>query len=217
MEPEYIDRHGTNLMEQEIQERKRLTYGSRHRVNGSHSKRCTLPSDHLTAAQKKKLNGEVFYMGLDNPMKYAEFQKMSEESQREYIQHLRSKYGFGMNMIAKILGISYSTMRNICKRLNIRDFKHGGSHAKSAEQEEAFERFLSGADSQDAPASAGTNPPPPPENEPTIPAANPSVILKSGRLIFSGSVSAICNSLLNTFGKDTVMTSLDVRFRTGGE
>lgn len=41
------------LLEKDVKERKALTYGSHHRVNGSRSKRCTLPSDHLTAAQKK--------------------------------------------------------------------------------------------------------------------------------------------------------------------
>ena len=43
----------------DVLQKKRIARGAYHRKNGSKSKRCTLPSDYLTAAEKRKLNGEV--------------------------------------------------------------------------------------------------------------------------------------------------------------
>lgn len=57
-----------NDFEKEVREKKSIASGARHRVNGSKSKRCTLPSDYLTPAQRKKLNGEVYTVNLNKPI-----------------------------------------------------------------------------------------------------------------------------------------------------
>ena len=40
-------------------QKKRIARGASHMKRGSKSKKCTLPSDYLTAAQKRRLNGPV--------------------------------------------------------------------------------------------------------------------------------------------------------------
>lgn len=147
-------------------------------------------------------------MNLNKPMKYAEFSKMSNEAQRKYLLHQMDTYGVGKIRLSKMLGIGTIKMAETMTRLQI---QNRGRHKMTFEERTAFDRFLSGSDGSD-PLTAEPDAPSIPEDKPSIPHAD----LGSGRLLFSGSVSAICNTLLNTFGKDTVMAFLTVDFQTGG-
>ena len=54
---------------------------------------CSLPSDNLTAAQKKKLNGPVEVHRLDKPMTLAEFRTLPDDLQGNYIRILQTEFG----------------------------------------------------------------------------------------------------------------------------
>lgn len=71
-----------SLLGEEVKERKQLVYGSRHRVNGSKSKKCSLPSDSLTPSQRKKLDGVVVTVAMNKSMTYEDFKRLPLDLQR---------------------------------------------------------------------------------------------------------------------------------------
>lgn len=60
----------------DVLQKKRLAASARHRVCGSKSKKCTLPSDHLTPAQIKARSGPCMKYQLNQPMDYDTFKSM---------------------------------------------------------------------------------------------------------------------------------------------
>ena len=80
------------VFQQDVKERSKMKTGARHKKSGCKSKKCTLPSDHLTPAQRKKMNGEVETMNLNTPMKLTELRKYSVSLQNEYLQNCITKY-----------------------------------------------------------------------------------------------------------------------------
>lgn len=69
-------------------EKEQLARCARNRVSGSKSRRCTLPSDNLTPAQRDKLNGEVQTWYLNSPMDFKTFQEMPVDLQQQYFSEL---------------------------------------------------------------------------------------------------------------------------------
>lgn len=87
-------------------ERKKIANGVYSRKRGSRSKKCTLPSDSLTAGQLKKRNGEVMQYNLNKPMSWHTFKSMPEDLQREYIVKCKEKYGARGRDLAEMFGMS---------------------------------------------------------------------------------------------------------------
>ena len=95
----------------DIMEKKRIAQGARARKCGSKSRKCTLPSDYLTAAQKKGLNGKVITYNLSGPMTYSKFRVMPDDLQKEYLLKLRNEMGASLSAIGKMLQCSPETVR----------------------------------------------------------------------------------------------------------
>ena len=100
-------------------QKKRIARGASHMKHGSKSKKCTLPSDYLTAAQKRRLNGPVSTYKLDEPMKWESFKAMPEDLQKKYILNLQETYQANDKMIAKLFGKSDVTVGEHRKRLGL--------------------------------------------------------------------------------------------------
>lgn len=94
---------------QDIREKNRTKSGAYHRVSGAKSRRCTLPSDHLTEAQKKRRNSPVSTVKLNQPTTYAELKKLTPTLQALYLDHLIHEYHARRIDIVEMLGISQST------------------------------------------------------------------------------------------------------------
>lgn len=94
------------VFEETNRERKRVGAGIYSRKSGSRSKKCTLPSDNMTAGQLKKRNGEVMQYNLNKPMSWYTFKSMPEDLQREYIVKCKEKYGARGRDIAEMFGMS---------------------------------------------------------------------------------------------------------------
>ena len=77
-----------NAFDSEVRERKRLVSSARHKKNGSKSKRCSLPSDHLTERQWKARCGEIMEYKLSSPVPWAEFKRYPRDIQEMYIQNM---------------------------------------------------------------------------------------------------------------------------------
>ena len=93
------------IFQQTSRERKRTGAGAYARKNGSRTKKCTLPSDNMTAGEIRKRNGEIMQYKLNQPMKWKEFKSMPEDLQKEYIQKLASEKKARIIDIAEMLGV----------------------------------------------------------------------------------------------------------------
>lgn len=87
-------------------ERKKIANGVYSRKRGSRSKKCTLPSDNMTAGQLKKRNGEVMQYNLNKPMSWHTFKSMPEDLRREYILKLKNKHGARSRDVAEMFDMS---------------------------------------------------------------------------------------------------------------
>lgn len=106
-----------NDFDYDVLQKKRLGYGARHMKRGSKSRRCSLPSDHLTAAQLKGRNGPVNTYNLDRPMSWPDFKAMPKDLQQSYIASLQSRFGVGTTTISKeLFGLSAVSLRQYMTR-----------------------------------------------------------------------------------------------------
>ena len=103
----------------DIMEKKRIARGARARKCGSKSRKCTLPSDYLTAAQKKGLNGKVSTYNLSEPMTYSKFRVMPDDLQKEYLLKLRNEMGATLTAMGKMMQCSPETVRQALMRHGI--------------------------------------------------------------------------------------------------
>ena len=101
-------------------QKKRIARGASHMKRGSKSKKRTLPSDYLTAAQKRRLNGPVSTYKLDEPMSWESFKAMPEDLQKQYILRLQENYGANDEMIGKMFKKSDTVVLRLRNALNIK-------------------------------------------------------------------------------------------------
>jgi hypothetical protein len=90
-----------NDFDYENMQKKQLARNAKYRKNGSKSKKCTLPGDFLTNAEKAKLSTTVVDVNLKKKMSKEDFTKLSPEIQKEYIEWLRDEFGATSAMISK--------------------------------------------------------------------------------------------------------------------
>ena len=91
-------------------QKKRIAHGAAHMKHNR--KGCSLPSDYLTAAQKRRLNGPVSTYKLDEPMNWESFKAMPEDLQKKYILNLQETYQANNDMLGKMFGV---TGVSVCK------------------------------------------------------------------------------------------------------
>ena len=100
-------------------QKKRIARGASYMKRGSKSKKCTLPSDYLTAAQKRRLNGPVSTYKLDEPMSWESFKAMPEDLQKQYILNLQNTYQANDKMVGKMFEKSDVTVGEYRKNLGL--------------------------------------------------------------------------------------------------
>ena len=106
-----------NDFDYEVMQKKRIARGAAHMKHKR--KGCSLPSDNLTAAQKRRLNGPVSTYKLDEPMSWESFKAMPEDLQKQYILNLQNTYQANDKMIGKLFGKSDVTVGEYRKKLGI--------------------------------------------------------------------------------------------------
>ena len=123
------------IFQQTSRERKRIGAGAYARKNGSRTRKCTLPSDNMTAGQIKKRNGEIMQYKLNQPMKWKEFKSMPEDLQKEYIQKLASEKKARAIDIAEMLGVHKNYFSSIARALFQGETPFTGKHQVNQSQE----------------------------------------------------------------------------------
>ena len=76
-----------------------------------------LPSDNLTAKEKRALNGTVEKYNLNKPVSWAEFKKWPKDLACEYIRRLEEAYNVRTEDLARMMGIGLWSMRQHRKML----------------------------------------------------------------------------------------------------
>jgi hypothetical protein len=114
-----------NDFEYDVKQKKDIARSAAHRVCGSKSTKCGLPSDHLTAAQKQALNGPVVSVNLKSPMTWRSFKALPDHLQREYICYMKDTYGTSDRMLGDMFGVSEASVNIVRNRLGIASFGKG--------------------------------------------------------------------------------------------
>ena len=100
-------------------QKKRIAAGARHMKRGSRSKRCSLPSDHLTPAQLKRRNGPVSTYKLDAPMMWDDFKAMPVDLQKKYLTNLVETYGATNEMLGDMFYVHPTHVGAVKKALGV--------------------------------------------------------------------------------------------------
>lgn len=155
-----------NDFDYDVMSKKRIASGDRYRKLGSKSRKCSLPSDNLTEAQLRKLNGPILCYNLSRPMTYGAFKAMPEDLQREYLKTLHKDYGATYQMIAGMFGCSAVTVQDARTALGLPWVSRRGLPKDvAAARDRKWEAFLNGEASEedtpeeDTPEEEGTEDP----------------------------------------------------------
>ena len=108
-----------NDFDYDVLQKKRTAAGARHMKRGSRSKRCSLPSDHLTPAQLKRRNGPVSTYKLDEPMRWDDFKAMPVDLQKQYLTNLVETYGATNEMLSDMFYVHPTHVGAVKKALGV--------------------------------------------------------------------------------------------------
>ena len=98
-------------------QKKRIAQSAKKRVRPK--KGCSLPSDNLTAAQRKNLNGDVISVNLNKPITYSHFKSLPSDMKTLYYNHLVEEFGATQTCIAKKFGIRNSVLYKYLKNNDV--------------------------------------------------------------------------------------------------
>lgn len=100
-----------NDFDWDAKQKKDIARSARH-MTGKRGKRgCTLPSDNLTEAQRRKLNGECRTYTLREPLTYEQFKDLPDDLKREYMLWLQETFKANDQCIAEMFGVTRQTAR----------------------------------------------------------------------------------------------------------
>ena len=78
------------------------------RASRGGSKYCSLPSDNMTKAQIKKMNGNVVTLQMNKPITWKQFKKYPKDLQKEYLENIVTNYGARNVDVAKMFELEKS-------------------------------------------------------------------------------------------------------------
>lgn len=123
----------------EVMQKKQLVESARKRVNGSKSKKCTLPSGYLTSAQRSELNGKMESMNVNKPITWAELKAMPPHMAKEYIETLHRVHKASIAGAARMLEVPLTKYEALVRQVGAVILRMGGR--QSHEDTETFARF----------------------------------------------------------------------------
>lgn len=211
-------------------QKKRLARNAKYKKNGSKSRKCTMPSDHLTPAQKRALNGEVQTYSLGRPMRWSEFKTMPDNLKKEYIVSLQQRFGVTDRCLAGMFGVSKAPVAKLRAELNIPTLYSHKGERMSKEQTKAWAEW-SGALRVEEPIHATTEDigqtPDRAETTPTIvekldelepekKPKEPDSMILGGSFRLSGTAGAMAEQIAYLFANDPRRGSFVLTFEFEG-
>lgn len=136
-----------------------------------------LPSDGLTEAQKRRMNGPMHEYKMNEPMSVHEFKRMPDDLKVEYVRGLNSRFGVGPSTIGvELFGRSRPWLGELLKEIGAK-IPRGGKLARQQRYE--WEKWLDGVEHVSEP----------PKEIKQI-REEPSMVLESATVRFVGELTA---------------------------
>lgn len=154
---------------------------------------CTLPSDMMTAKERKELNGEVKSYNVTRPMLWAEYKALPDDLKREYWRNMQGCGGAAV-WLAPLMGVSDAAIRNAAEVVGV-PFRRGGCNIElwqAAEYKWAMRDGVQAAQERTEGAAECSNTPP--GVKPVEPLKTP-VTLSHARLVLTGDREAVLQHL----------------------
>lgn len=123
----------------DVMQKKSLVASARKRVNGSKSKKCTLPYEYLTPAQRRELNGKVETMNVNMSITWAELNALPPHMAKEYIETLHRVHKASIAGALRMLEVPQTKYAALVRRVGAVIPRMGGR--QSREDTEIFARF----------------------------------------------------------------------------
>jgi hypothetical protein len=128
----------------DVMQKKRIANNAARMKRGSKSKKCSLPSDHLTPAQWKRRNGPVMTVSMNKPMSWKNFKDMPLDLQQTYIDAIQNRFGVPVTQISiELFGNSTHALRAHCNRYGVK-FRTMAGKNLSPEEKELWENWCKG-------------------------------------------------------------------------
>lgn len=86
--------------------------------------RYMMPSDYLSATEKKRLNGEITVYTMKEPISWEKFKGYPKDIQKEYLQWFADEFHATPGMIALVFGINETYASTAIKKLELRGILH---------------------------------------------------------------------------------------------
>ena len=117
------------VFHQDVREKKSVGRNIRYK-NRTGKGGVKMPSDYLTKKEKKMLNGDVTTYDMGKPMAWAEFKRMPDDLQRNYMQGMVDKFHPTQKAIAELFGTTKNTVayRMRCLNISCSGKPHGGKN-----------------------------------------------------------------------------------------
>ena len=126
----------------DVMRKKRIAHSAARMKRGSKSKKCTLPSDHLTPAQWKRRNGPVSTYSLNQPMDWETFKSLPTDIQQSYIDILQSRFNVTTATIGKdMFDKTPATLKAHMEKYGLKYIQMKGRNM-TAEEREAWKHWL---------------------------------------------------------------------------
>ena len=97
------------LFRETARERKQIARSASAKRRGSKSKKCTLGTDRMTAAQIRKQNGECKVYNITKPMSWQQFRLLPKDLQEEYLGNLAAM-GASRGDVVEMFGTTRSAL-----------------------------------------------------------------------------------------------------------
>ena len=131
-----------NEFDFDVMQKKRIANNAARMKRGSKSKKCSLPSDHLTPAQWKRRNGPVSTYSLNQPMSWETFKSLPTDIQQSYIDILQSRFNVTTSTISKeLFARTGPALKALIEKNGLKYIQMKGKNM-SAEEREAWEHWL---------------------------------------------------------------------------
>lgn len=200
---------------EDLREKKVLARSSRFRKG--HKKKYTVPSDFLTAAQKRKLNGDVSVYQIGKPITWQEFKSYPPEMQQKWLDAFVDRFHCSTSGMSILFGIANTSINTYVKNKGLAIKKGGVYNGKKGDEIRAWIAEKSDEEKLNAIVDelkkvAETKSVEEPKKVEATPAPTQSYFvntLQNGSMRLSGTSSEIFQTLFGIFREARLSVSID--------